>query len=109
MEEEIYASSSLSDVDKLSENSDRSSKSSAFLDLHNDLEDLLISQRLADIKVAIETPGSLNQNCDMVSRFVDIQDHLRTVECDCSNCSETPMQTPQEFFAHKAILAGEFI
>ncbi|VDO07431.1 unnamed protein product [Rodentolepis nana] len=109
VEEEIYTSSSLSDNGSTSDSSEQSSRSPAIIDLRNDLEDLLISQRLADIKVAIDTPGSIGQNYDKTSRFVDIKDHLRTVECDCSNCSEAQIQTSQECLAHKAILAGEFI
>lgn len=105
VEEEVYTSSTVSE-DACSSNHPKSPASS---DLHNDLEDLLSSQRLADIKVTIGPLDTTSQNCDKTSRYVVIKDNLRIVDCDCSSCNApSTKQASQEFYAHKAILAGKF-
>ena len=88
------------------EDFDRTLESQASIDLHNDLEGLLLSQRLADVKVAVVTK-EMHQNCDNTA-VVEIPDPLSPVACSCANCEPTT-QSRLEFLAHKAILAGEFI
>lgn len=74
-------------------------------DLQTDLERLLLSNRLADVKVTVAAT-STQQKCDGTV-LVDIPNLSCPIACECSDCM-TPTQGALEFYAHKAILAGKF-
>ncbi|KAL5964262.1 TD and POZ domain-containing protein 4 [Taenia solium] len=105
IEEEIYTSASEdipSSVDSI-DDCDCPPEVQTSTDLQTDLERLLLSNRLADVKVTVGATAT-QQKCDGTV-IVDIPNLSCPIACDCSDCM-APMQGALEFCAHKAILAA---
>ncbi|VDK22253.1 unnamed protein product [Taenia asiatica] len=105
IEEEIYTSASEdipSSVDS-TDDCDCPPAVQTSTDLQTDLERLLLSNRLADVKVTVGATAT-QQKCDGTV-LVDIPNLSCPIACDCSDCM-APTQGALEFCAHKAILAA---
>ncbi|KAL5113097.1 BTB and MATH domain-containing protein 43 [Taenia crassiceps] len=105
IEEEVYTSASEdipSNVDSMSD-CDCPPEVRVSTDLRTDLQRLLLSNRLADVKVTVAAT-STQQKCGGIV-LVDIPNLSCPVACDCCDCM-APTQGALEFYAHKAILAA---